>query len=190
MVRLIDPGPLTKGNGAQPSMKKMARESAVGGYRDGHGVKCGGMPCFHPKRSCSPCLGWRLGVPEASMARQAQRSAASSCHFEWSRSKTSSALPSERPYVMRGAPSGRLCGTHDESMRRGSRSKSMRHTCPAHSRIKRTMLFSFAKQRTNPVGSAFCPSCARPCLAGRGGARFVGCHGGEHYHGLPQAHQC
>ena len=64
-------------------------------------------------------------------ARQAERSAASSGHFKWSRSNTSSALPSERAYVMRGAPGGRLCGTHDESMRRGSRSKSMRRTCPA-----------------------------------------------------------
>ena len=69
--------------------------------------------------------------------RQAERSAASSGHFKWSRSNTSSALPSERAYVMRGAPGGRLCGTHDESMRRGSRSKSMRHTCPAQPSCRR-----------------------------------------------------
>ena len=30
-----------------------------------------------------------------------------------------------------GAPAGRLCGTHDDSMRRGSRSKPMRLTWPS-----------------------------------------------------------
>ena len=66
------------------------------------------------------------GWPALSVARQATRSAASAGHLAELMSNTASALATVRPYVMRGAPRGRGCGTQQESMRRGSREKGMR----------------------------------------------------------------
>lgn len=58
--------------------------------------------------------------PVLSVSRHALRSAASSCHRAVSIWNLSMALKMERPYVIVGAPTGRRCGTHDESMRRGN----------------------------------------------------------------------
>jgi hypothetical protein len=55
-------------------------------------------------------VGTALRTPLRSITRQARRSAASSGHLLWSRPKVSRALPTERPYVMRGAPLGRRAG--------------------------------------------------------------------------------
>ena len=52
-------------------------------------------------------------------------------------------------------------------------------------------LFIFAPLSSKSSQFCFLPFVS-PSLLGwqRGGARFVGRHGGEHHHGLPQAHQC
>ena len=92
--------------------------------------------------------GWAAGVggralyssggwPDLSVARHATRSAASAGHLAELMSNTASALATERPYVMRGAPRGRGCGTQQESMRRGSREKSMRATWPSQPSCRR-----------------------------------------------------
>jgi hypothetical protein len=60
-------------------------------------------------------VGTALRTPLRSIARQARRSAASSGHLLWSRPKASRALPTERPYVMRGAPRGRGYATQHEA---------------------------------------------------------------------------
>ena len=91
--------------------------------------------------------GWAAGVggrapyssggwPALSVARQATRSAASGYLAELM-SNTASALATVRPYVMRGAPRGRGCGTQQESMRRGSREKGMRATWPSQPSCRR-----------------------------------------------------
>ena len=76
---------------------------------------------------------WKGGgaSPLCSIVRHLARSAASSGQRAWSRLKTS---PSPWPccgrrYKARGAPTGRACGAHADSMRRGRRSQSMHHGC-------------------------------------------------------------
>ena len=72
----------------------------------------GGRACGRKAGGASPVL---------SVSRHALRSAASSCHRAVSIWNLFIALKMERPYVIVGAPTGRRCGTHDESMRRGKR---------------------------------------------------------------------
>ena len=72
----------------------------------------GGRACGRKPGGASPVF---------NVSRHATRSAASSCHRAVSIWNLSMALKMERPYVIVGAPTGRRCGTHDESMRRGKR---------------------------------------------------------------------
>ena len=82
-------------------------------------------------------------IPVLNVSRHALRSAASSCHRAVSIWNLSMALKMERPYVIDGAPAGRGCGTHDESMRRGKRIPwSMRLTCPVHRSCRRAISMS------------------------------------------------
>ena len=59
-----------------------------------------------------------------------------------------------RPYVMVGAPTGRGCGTHAESMRRGRRrSKSTRATWPSQRSCRRVMVVSMVSIRRRCLSS-------------------------------------
>ena len=68
------------------------------------------------------------------------------------------------PYVILGAPLGRLLFTHEESIFLGRREKSIRATCPAHLSWRSETYESIDEIPVRSMMSAFEIECLRVCV--------------------------